>query len=462
MKSRNYQPLIAELAAAYRRHSPKSAALHERALESLVDGGSNALRTLRPFPPRVVEAKGAWVTDVDGHRILDYWQGHYANVLGHNPSVVTEALAQAFQEGFGLQTGFTDRLQIDVAEILCRQTDSERARFTTSGTLATMYAMMLARAFTKRELVLKVGGGWHGGHLWGLKGVGHHGGFDGVDSEGLSTGATDEVLITCFNNTDLLHEHFRQFGDKLACFILEPVIGAGGLLPATREYVQAARELTEKYGVLLIFDEVISAFRFRAGNVGRLYGVQPELTTMGKAIGGGMLVAAVVGRADIMGLAGLDSGAKVKFQGGTFAAHPASLLAAKTLLSHMVENEAEIYPRMSDIALKTRQTVANAFEEEGIYVRFAGDRIDMLRGNSLHMLLFPYEEGLDLNTPEEVRNPSVCDITLGENVLQLALLLENVFTVHGIGCTTAAHSEEDTRILGDACRRAARRIKPYR
>jgi glutamate-1-semialdehyde 2,1-aminomutase len=401
------------------------------------------------------------VTDEDGHLLLDHWQGHYANVFGHNPSMVTEALAHAFEEGFGLQTGFTDLMQIEVAEILCRQTDSERVRFTTSGTLATMYAMMLARAFTKRELVLKVGGGWHGGHLWGLKGVGHHGGFDGVDSEGLSAGATEEVLITCFNNTELLHQHFQQYGDKLACFILEPVIGAGGLMPATREYVQAARELTEKHGVLLIFDEVISAFRFRAGNVGRLYGVHPELTTMGKAIGGGMLVAAVAGRADIMGMAGFDSGAKVKFQGGTFAAHPASLLAAKTFLSYLVEHESEIYPRMVDVAVKTRQTVASAFEEEGIYVRFAGDRIDVLPANSLHMLLFPYEEGLDLSTPEEVRNPSVCDITLSENVLQAALLLEDVFTVHGIGCTTAAHSEEDVRILGDACRRAARRIKPY-
>jgi glutamate-1-semialdehyde 2,1-aminomutase len=232
-------------------------------------------------------------------------------------------------------------------------------------------------------------------------------------------------------------------------------------MPATREYVKAARELTEKYGALLIFDEVISAFRFRAGNVGRLYDVQPELTTMGKAIGGGMLVASVAGREDIMSLAGLDEGAKVKFQGGTFAGHPASLIAAKAFLSYLMENEAEIYPKMSDIAVKTRQAVTRAFEAEGIYVRFAGDRIDVLPGNSLHMLLFPYEEGLELKTPEEVRNPSVCDITLSEKVLQLVLLLENVYTVHGIGCTTGAHTDEDVGFLGEACRRAAHRIKPY-
>ena len=236
---------------------------------------------------------------------------------------------------------------------------------------------------------------------------------------------------------------------------------AGGLMPATREYVRRVRELTEKNGVLLIFDEVISAFRFRAGTVGRLYGVEPDLTTMGKAIGGGMPVAAVVGRGDVMDQVGLDQAVRVKFQGGTFAAHPSSLLAARTFLSHLIANEDTIYPAMADIARKTRVAVKQAFDDEGVYVRFAGDRIDVLPGNSLHMLLFPYEEGVELNVPEEVRNPEVCDITLSEKVLQLALLVENVYTVHGLGCTTAAHTEDDLEFLGRACRRAARRIKPY-
>jgi glutamate-1-semialdehyde 2,1-aminomutase len=350
---------------------------------------------------------------------------------------------------------------IEVAEIICRQTGSERIRFTTSGTLATMYAMMLARAFTHRDLILKVGGGWHGGHLWGLKGVGYHDGFEVADSEGLSAGTTQEVLITGFNDTDMLRQHFQSVGDQLACFILEPVIGAGGLMPATKEYVKTARELTEKHGVLLVFDEVISAFRFRAGNVGSFYGVQPDMTTMGKAIGGGMPVAAVAGRDDIMSLAGLGQGAKVKFQGGTYAGHPASMLAAKSLLSYLVENEAEIYPKLARIGTKTRETVTRSFADEGINVRFAGDRCDVVPGNSLHMLLFPYEKGLELCKPDEVRNPSICDITLSEKVLQLTLLLEDVYTVHGIGCTTAAHTEEDIEFLGEACRRAAKRIKPY-
>ncbi|MGH7450471.1 MAG: aspartate aminotransferase family protein [bacterium] len=459
MNRRDYTPLMAEFAEAYAKRAPKSAALHERAIQYMIDGGSNTLRLLQPFSPRIVGAKGAWLKDEDGHQILDFWQGHHVNVLGHNPEFVTAVLAQFFSEGLGLQTGFTDRLQIEVAEILCRQTGAERVRFTTTGSLATMNAIILARAFTGRDLVLKVGSGWHGGHPWGLKGVFYHDGFESMDSAGVPEYFSKNTLVTGFNNPDMLHEHFRQYGDRLACFIVEPIIGAGGLMPAKREYLQAARELTQKHGVVLILDEVISGFRFRAGNAAALYGVQPDLMTLGKAIGGGMPVAAVAGRADILSLAG--RGGKVKFDGGTYAAHPACMLAGKTYMRYLIEHETEIYPKLYAIGARAREAVTKAFADAGIYARFAGDRNHDLPGNSMHMLLFPYEEGRELMTPEEVRNPAICDLALSEKVLQLGLLLENVFTMHGLGSTTTAHTEADIQFLGEACRRFAQRVKPY-
>jgi len=422
----------------------------------MIDGGSNTLRLLQPFSPRLVSAKGAWVEDEDGHRILDFWQGHHANILGHNPAVVTRALAEFFEAGLGLQTGFTDRLQIEVAEIICRQTGAERVRFTTTGALATMNAIMLARAFTGRELVMKAGGGWHGGQPWGLKGVGYHGGFAGPDSAGVPASMNEKIIITNYNNTEKLKDHFKQYGDQLACFIVEPVIGGGGLMPAKKEYLQTAAALAQHYGVVLIGDEVISGFRFRAGNVAALYGVQPDLTTFGKVIGGGMPVAAVAGRAEILRLAG--KGGSVKFEGGTYAAHPASMLAGKILMQHLIEHEAAIYPQLFATAARLREIVTGAFAAENIYARFAGDRSRDLPGNSLHMLLFPFQENGELNTPEEVRNPAVCDLLLSEKVLQSGLLLENVFTVHGLGSNTAAHAEADLQFLGEACRQFARRV----
>lgn len=465
MKKRDYDPLLAELAQAYSQYAPNSKALNEKAYKYQVDGGSHTLRLIQPFPPRIAAARGAWLIDEDGHDILDFWQGHLANILGHNPEVVTSVLARAFEDGHGLQTGFADRLQVETAEILCQRTGAEQVRFTTSGTLSTMYATMLSRAFTGRTLVIKVGGGWHGAQPWSLKGIGfsagNGAGFQKVESDGVPLAITDKVVVSGFNDPDRLHAHFREYGDRLACFIVEPFLGVGGFAPATAEYLRTARELTRQYGVVLIFDEVIAGFRFRAGDTGALYSIQPDLFTFGKIIGGGMPVAAVAGRADIMGLTGRAAGSRVKFSGGTYSAHPASLLAAKTLMSYLVAHESQIYPRLAELGAKTRQTIKTAFQEEGIFVHCTGYDDKVLSDSSMFMLHFPYDENAQLDRPKDWFDPSVCDLTLSHRVLDLALLLENVFMLHGHGGVSTAHTEADVDFVGQACRRAARRIKPY-
>jgi glutamate-1-semialdehyde 2,1-aminomutase len=452
-----------ELSEAYTRYSPKSAEMSEWAKRHLVDGISHSLRFIPPFPPRIVAASGARVQDEDGHDILDFWQGHFANILGHNPAVVTSELSRSFENGFGLQTGFADRLQGEVAELLKSRTGAERVRFTTSGSLSTMYAVMLSRAFTGRDLVMKVGGGWHGAQPWGLKGVGFQVsnavGFQHMDSDGLPPNISDEVVVTGFNDTNLLQENFQQYGDRLACFIVEPFMGAGGLLPATREFLQTARELTHQYGAALILDEVIAGFRFRAGNLGSMYGVQPDLATFGKVVGGGMPVAAVAGNSELMGLAGRAGGGKVKFSGGTYSAHPSTLLAAKIFIEYLVEHEEEIYPRVAALGQKARRALEAAFAEEGIYACCTGEGNDDLPDSSLFMLHFPNEEGLRPSTPEELHNPARCDVAMREKILQLAMLLEDVHMLFGHGSLSTAHQDEDIEYLGESARRVARRIR---
>jgi glutamate-1-semialdehyde 2,1-aminomutase len=460
---RDYSRLLSELQGEYARYSPRSSALHERARAVLVDGGSHTLRLIRPFPPRIASASGGYVTDEDGHRILDFWQGHYANILGHNPPVVVEALRGLFAAGLGLQTGFTDRLQIETAELLCRQTGMERVRFTTSGSLATMYSTLLARAHTGRELVMKIGGGWHGAQPWALKGVEFHAedhtDFHHVETTGLPEAIAQEVVITRFNDPEMLRMHFRRFGDQLACFILEPFVGAGGCLPADPEYLREARALTEKHGVVLIFDEVISAFRFHPGPVCRLYGVQPDLITMGKIIGGGMPVSAVAGTARLMELSSRSGG--VRFSGGTYSGHPASLLAAKTIVSYLTEHADGVYPKIHALGEMTRREVEAAFAAEGIYARCTGAPNALMPGSSIGALLFPHREHFEFRAPEDTRDPEVVEVELSDRVLQLLLLLEDVHVMHGLGAVCRAHTEEDVRKLGQACRRAARRLKPY-
>lgn len=457
---RDHSELLQQLARQYEEYAPTSAALQERAIRHLIDGGSKTPRLIEPFPPRLRAAGGAHVEDEDGHRILDFWQGHYVNLLGHNPPLLTGILSEVLHGNWGLQTGFTDRLQVEVAELLCRQTGMDRIRFTTSGTLATMFSIMLARAYTGRSWVLKVGGGWHGPHPWALKGIQYADGFDQVESAGVPAAVSEKTLVTGFNDPNLLQDHFRQHGDTLACFLLEPVIGAGGLMPAKQEYLRLARELCSEHGVLLIFDEVISGFRYRAGDAGQLYGVKPDIMTLGKVIGGGMPLAAVAGAAEVLELASRSRG-EVRFASGTFAAHPATLLTGKTLIEYLMEHEDDVYPKLGQIARRAREIVRQAFAEEGLNARFTGEGNSVLPDNSLHMLVFPYEHGLALDTPEEIKDPGICDVTLSERVLRLAMLLEDVHIIHGLGTTVLAHEEAHLQRLGAAYRRAARRIKPY-
>jgi glutamate-1-semialdehyde 2,1-aminomutase len=461
----DYSGLLAELARELAARSPRSAEVNRLAKTELVDGGSHTLRLTVPFPPRIVSAHGGWLRDEDGHEVLDFWQGHLANILGHNPEIVTSELMRAFADGFGLQTGMVDRLQNEVAEILCRQTGAEQVRLTTSGTLANMYAVILSCAFTGRSRVMKVGGGWHGGQPWSLKGSvyndGSGGRFQTVDSEGIPPAVTDEVIVTGFNDSERLRDDFERHGEDTACFVVEPLIGAGGLIPATREYLELARELTLEYGTLLVFDEVVDGFRFHAGNLGALYGVDPDLAVFGKAIGGGMPVAALAGCADVMGLAGRDQGCRVFFSGGTYCAHPSSLLAAKTYMTYLVEHEDEIYPRLADLGEKMREAMVQGFLTEGIRACSTGTSADLPSGSSLGMVHFPLDESTVLDTPEKVHDPDVCDIALRNNILGPALLLEDVHLVQGHGSAATAHTDRDMELLADACRRVARRIKPH-
>ena len=457
---RNYDTLLNWLVNEYSMQHPLSAELNEKANNVMVDGGNHLVRLMKPFPPRIKSAKGADIIDEDGHVITDFWQGHFANILGHNPEIITSGLSKAFDAGYGLQTGFSEGLQIEAAEILCRLTRNECVRFTTSGTLATMYAIMLACSFTRRSLVLKISGGWHGGQPWGLKGVKYKkgSGYDHFESEGIPPNFDENVLLTQFNNSEALKDLFSKHGEKLACFILEPVVGGGGFIPATNEYLQTVRDLCDRYGVVLIFDEIISGFRFRAGDVGELYGVKADLSTFGKIIGGGMPVSAVAGKKNIMEMAGRSSGPRVMFSGGTYSGHPSSMLATKLILNHLEQNEQEIYHRIAALGQKVRQLCVEAFKSEGIYAVCSGMNSD-LPDSSIFYLHFPYRENGIITSPEDVNDPEKCDLTLRSTIVPLGLLTQNVNLIEGQGAVSFSHSEQRIQIIAGACAWLARQIK---
>jgi len=460
MNDEKLSTLYDQLQSEYAQRFPGSAEQHARAKAVMVDGGQHMLRLYEPYPVIIQSALGAHVHDLDGHRLLDFWQGHFANILGHNPPQVTHALSEMLAGGYGLQTGMVDELAYELASLICRQTGAERVRLTTSGSLATMYAIMLARSCTGRDLVLKVGGGWHGAQPWGLIGVSFGAqGFRASDSEGLPYATLNEVLVTRFNDNEALEQVFASYGDKIACFIVEPVVGSGGFIPATQEYMTLARQLTEKHGALLILDEVIAGFRFRAGNAGQLYGVAPDLTTLGKIVGGGMPVAAVAGRAAVMNRAGREGGRHVRFDGGTYSAHPASMMAGKVMLAYLVEHEAEIYGRLGEMGQQVRERLEQIFAGHGILAQCTGYPNEALKASSLAVLHFPAKADILIDSPDVAADPTRCLVQVREQAFKLALLLEDVYTMHGLGALSTAHTQEDLEHLYTACDRAASRLK---
>lgn len=457
--------LLDELIEDYRKKHKISEAIFKEASRFLVRGGSHNLRLFDPFPFYDVQSRGSRVTDADGNVYIDFWQGHFANILGHNPRVVLDALADCFQKGQGLTTGFPGNLQRELARLILRQIGAEKIRFTTSGTLATMYAVMLAMAYTKRNLVLKAGGGWHGAHPYLLKGItAYRNGLNLIESAGLPDGASSVTAVTRFNDIADLEEKFKEYGERLACFIVEPFIGAGGFIFGQKEYLQRARDLTRKYGTLLIFDEVVSGFRFHPGGIQSLYGIRPDLSVFGKAIGGGMPVSAVAGKEEVMALCRPDARAeeKVKFEGGTFCAHPASMLAGLTFLNYLIEHEKEIYPKIGKMGGEVRKGAEEIFGAHGFQVRCTGYPDAGIQNSSCVGIHFLHQNVDKIESPEQVWNPDICDFELREKIFKLAMLQEGINVFHGFGAISAAHSETDIQASLEAMEKIAKKWKKYR
>jgi glutamate-1-semialdehyde 2,1-aminomutase len=453
-----------DLINAYKAKNPETLRLFKENTKYLIKGGSHNIRIFSPFPFYDATCSGSSVKDVDGNTYIDFWQGHFANILGHNPQPVLNALVQYMQSGNGLQSGFPGIYQGKLAKLILKSLDAERIRFTTSGTLATMYAIMLARAFTGKDLVIKVGGGWHGAQPFALKGISTYDkGFSHIESRGLLP-ETDKIIhITRFNDIPDLEAKFSAHGDQISCFILEACIGVGGFIFATKEYLKRARELCSSCGAFLIMDEVISGFRFHPGGLQSLYGIKPDLTVFGKAIGGGMPVSAVCGREDVMSLCSPDKAPDeaVKFSGGTYSAHPASMLAGYSFLTYLKEHEEEIYPRIGRLGKKAREGIEEIFTTHGFNVKCTGYPDTVTERSSLLGVHFLKDTIERIDSPDQVWNPEICDIELREEIFKHEMLREGFHIMHGYGGISAAHTDEEIQASLDAVERIARRWKKY-
>src|SRR5262249_35598690 len=311
------------LAEAFAARFPRSRVLFERARGIFPDGVTHELRRLEPFPVYVDRAAGAYKWDVDGHRLIDFWSGHRAILLGHShPAVVTAVQEQAAK---ATHPGACHALEIEWGDFVRQLVPSaERVRFTASGTEATLMALRLARLFTGRPRVLKFAGHFHGWHDFLVHQADAP--FDGRPTPGVPPEVARETVVVPPNDIGLVERTLRD-DPSIGCVILEPTGGHFGAVPVRGPFLRDLREVTQRLERLLVFDEVITGFRVAPGGAQGHYGVTPDLTTLAKVLAGGLPGGCVVGRADVLAGIEIRPGKPKMKHPGTFNANPLSAAA---------------------------------------------------------------------------------------------------------------------------------------
>ncbi|HEY8845981.1 MAG TPA: glutamate-1-semialdehyde 2,1-aminomutase, partial [Candidatus Limnocylindrales bacterium] len=341
----------------------RTAALVQRA-EALFPGGVNSpVRAFRAVgrPPLVLErGEGPFVWDADGRRYLDYVGAWGPAILGHAHPAVVEAVAGAARNGFAL--GATNPLEIELGEAIRWAMPSiERLRFTSSGTEAVMSALRVARAATRRDLVVKFAGAYHG-HSDGL--LVEAGSGLATQAIAGSAGVPEAVAATAivlpFNDPAAVTDAFAAEPDRIAAVIVEPVVANAGVIPPVPGFLEHLRDVTRADGALLVFDEVITGFRLGRGGAQARFGITPDLTTLGKIIGGGMPIGAYGGRADLMDLV---APAGPVYQAGTLSGHPLSMAAGIATLAELTPAR---YLRLEETAADLAAGLADGAAEAGI------------------------------------------------------------------------------------------------
>jgi glutamate-1-semialdehyde 2,1-aminomutase len=348
------------------RELSRSKKLQQRAEQYLPGGVNSPVRAFRAVggdPPFLVRAEGAYLWDADGNRYLDYFGSWGPMILGHAHPPVVEAIQQAAQRSasFGASTA----AEADLAELVVAAMPSiEKMRFVSSGTEATMSAIRAARAFTNRRYVIKFEGCYHG-HSDGLLVKAG----SGLATFGLSgsAGVPQEIahwtLPLPFNDLPAVEEAFAKHQDDIACVIVEPVVGNMGCVPPAPGYLQGLRRVTQESGSLLIFDEVMTGFRLALGGAQAVFGIDPDLTCLGKIIGGGLPCAAFGGKARMMNL--LAPLGPV-YQAGTLSGNPLAMAAGIATLRYLAAHKAEVYAGLDEVTAAVAKGIAAAGQDAGI------------------------------------------------------------------------------------------------
>jgi glutamate-1-semialdehyde 2,1-aminomutase len=427
------QPAAPGLVEQWAAENPRSAALHARAAGLLPGGVTHDVRRMDPFPLAVGRAAGARKWDADGHELICYVMGHGALLFGHSQPDIAAAVRE--QAGRSMLPGASHHLEIDWAELVIRLVPSaERVRFTASGTEASLLALRLARAATGRDKIVKLAGHFHG---WNDQAaIGADAPFDQPDTAGLPRAITSTVTVIPDDAAALAA---ALGGHDVAAVILEPSGAAWGTVPLPDGFLRQARRLADAAGTVLIFDEVVSGFRWAPGGVQEVAGVRPDLTVLGKILGGGMPGGAVCGAAsllDLIGRAGHDP--RGVSHPGTHNAHPVSAAAGVAALRLAAPGEAQASAARQAETLRAELNAV--FKRCGVAGRAYGD-------SSTFHLYFGDPDAPAGIPPAALKRGVPAGMF---SALHCGMLLEGVQLFHGSGFVSTAHGDRELEQTGRA------------
>lgn len=345
----------------------QSESLHQEALQHIVGGVNSPSRSYKAVgggaPVAMTKGDGAYFWDVDGNRYIDYLAAYGPIITGHAHPHITKAIVEAAQNGVLFGTP-TEHEVVFAKKLKQAMPALEKVRFVNSGTEAVMTTIRVARAYTKRDKIIKFAGCYHGHSDLVLVAAGSGPSTLGTpDSAGVPKSIAQEVITVPFNETKPLQEALEKWGDQVAAVMIEPIVGNFGIVEPKPGFLEEVKRLTHEAGAVLIFDEVISAFRFMYGGAQDLLGITPDLTALGKIIGGGLPIGAYGGRADIMEeVAPLGPA----YQAGTMAGNPASMQAGIACLE-VIEQDG-VYEKLDALGARLETGLAAAAEKAGVSV----------------------------------------------------------------------------------------------
>ena len=348
--------------ALYKRKTPKSARLFADSARLHVNGVSHNIRYYDPYPFVVRASSGRHLVDVDSNKYVDYWMGHWALILGHGSKAVGNALKDQIANGW--MYGTVNEQTIVLSESIASAVSvAEKIRYVTSGTEATMYAVRLARTATGRKIIAKVDGGWHGYTSDLLKTVNWP--FTEPESAGLTNEAN--VISIPYNDLEGSLAILKKHAKDLAGVIIEPVLGGGGCIPAEKDYLAGVQEFCRINDSLFILDEIVTGFRFRFGCLYEEMGLEPDIVTLGKIVGGGLPIGVVCGREEVMRHADtryMKKSERSYIGGGTFSANPVSMVAGLATLDEL--RSGSVYSKINSLGDLARRELSKVLKGRAV------------------------------------------------------------------------------------------------